>query len=127
MGLTALNKITKIGIPATYWKINEVILKEIDKTCIIKLAGYMSLKAFNNGSQPIEILNFDLYTWIQDDEDSFDKLFSEETLKKELLNGRTLYDIAYDFIIEQDPDFKKEDIVSTCKNELCDKSCTSHI
>lgn len=126
MGLTTLNKITKIGIPATYWKINEITLKEIDKTCIIKLAGYMSLKAFNNGSQPIEILTFDLYTWIQNDEILFDKLFSEEALKREMLNGKTLYDVAYDFIIEQDPDFKSEDI-SICNNELCTKSCTSHI
>lgn len=118
MAITTYSKITEYGIPATFWNINSIMLGYDSLTgignevCTIIVEGYLSKKVYlQSNSKPLTRKTFRVYS-----NSKYADMFSEKAIKQEALKGRSIYDIAYDYIALEDPELIRSINESDCYN-----------
>lgn len=111
MNILTYSKITKTGIPVTYWVLSQYgVFTSRYRHFEITLKGYMSKKVYETeGSEPLDMII------LSSTEQEYIDYFSEEALKEAAKEGKTIYDKIYEYVVFKDPELKD---VSTSVNPL---------
>lgn len=102
--------ITRSGVVVSYWKISDWRINQSVKSMDITLTPYISNEARKEGYEPlrdeirkIRAVDFSSKNFIQND---YSNWFSPEALEKAASQGKTIYNVMYDYIKYKDPEFK---------------------
>lgn len=102
------NKKLNTGIEINYWRIIQLNVNYDRLDAVVTLAGYLSKEARDNGSQPIETVQFDMSSMFHNAEFSGDEVVKNINLKEAYT---TIKSLAQKELESEDENERNEHII----------------